>query len=293
MDDLRRRFEALDWIETPYQWLDIEARVRRENRTVRSPGLHGPLLGLATAAAVLLSAVGFAAGQWLPGLSAALRWAFGGAGYPRPVTPDDVSVLATAVAGTAGASVLAAAGAAFVWRWMSRSLRSRRSMIEVRGGGMQTMSETAEEHISGEVARTNRWRRLSMVVLLAAIVAAGTWLLVDNLVKSDIEALIEDYGTAWETNDPALLRSVVTDDYTLRDLRDGTDITLEGIDTELGLYEVYGFTMEARGELIVNGTMASQSQTVSFRTDTFEGFSVFEIEDGKISRHVLVFVERP
>lgn len=292
MDDLRRRFEALDWIETPYQWPDIEARVRRENRTVRSPGLHGPLLGLATAAAVLVSAVGFAAGQWLPGLSAALRWAFGGAGYPRPVTPDDVSVLATAVAGTAGASVLAAAGAAFVWRWMSRSLRSRRSMIEVRGGGMQTMSETAEERIS-EVARTSRWRRLSIVVLLAAIVAAGTWLLVDNLVKSDIEALIEDYGTAWETNDPALLRSVVTDDYTLRDLRDGTDITLEGIDTELGLYEVYGFTMEARGELIVNGTMASQSQTVSFRTDTFEGFSVFEIEDGKISRHVLVFVERP
>lgn len=165
-------------------------------------------------------------------------------------------------------------------------------MIEVRGGGMQTMSETAEERIS-EVARTSRWRRLSIVVLLAAIVAAGTWLLVDNLVKSDIEALIDDYGTAWETNDPALLRSVVTDDYTLRDLRDGTDITLEGIDTELGLYEVYGFTMEARGELIVNGTMASQSQTVSFRTDTFEGFSVFEIEDGKISRHVLVFVERP
>ncbi len=165
-------------------------------------------------------------------------------------------------------------------------------MIEMRGGGMQTMSETAEERIS-EVARTSRWRRLSIVVLLAAIVAAGTWLLVDNLVKSDIEALIDDYGTAWETNDPALLRSVVTDDYMFRNLPDGADITLDGIDTELGSYEVYGFTVEARGEVIVNGRMVSQSETVSFRTGTFEGFSVYEIEEGKISRHVLMFAERP
>lgn len=160
---------------------------------------------------------------------------------------------------------------------------------------MQTMQEKIErpERTLERVVRTNRWLTLAVVILTAAIVAFAAWMLVDNLVKSDVEALIEDYGTAWETNDPALLRSVVTDDYTYRNLRDGGEITLDGIDTELGLYEVYDFTIEARGEVIVNGAVASHSETVSFRTGTFEGFSVYQIEDGKISQHVLVFAERP
>ena len=68
---------------------------------------------------------------------------------------------------------------------------------------METMEKTIDkpERTIETVTRNNRWLILAVVVLLAALVALGAWLLVDNFVTSDVEALIDDYNAAYGTND--------------------------------------------------------------------------------------------
>ena len=55
---------------------------------------------------------------------------------------------------------------------------------------METIEKTTPTFDSTErVLRINRWMAVALVLALAALVALGAWLLIDNFVTSDVEAL--------------------------------------------------------------------------------------------------------
>ena len=178
---------ALDLLEAPYQWPEIEQRAARPEVAGTPSWLHGAWVAAATAAAVLVFAGGIVAGRWLLGAGSVLDAAFGAGGPLRPATPADVSVLALVVAGAGGGTVLLTAALTLLWRW--RKSNGSAAKMETRGEVMETMEKTIDkaERTIETVTRNNRWLILAVVVLLAVIVAAGAWLLIDNLVASDVE----------------------------------------------------------------------------------------------------------
>jgi len=290
MRDLRERFEALDLLEAPYQWADIERRAARPEGARTPSWLHGVWIAATTAAAVLVFVGGVVAGRWLLGPGSILDAAFGGSGLFRAATPADVNVLALVVAGASGGSVLLAASLALAWRWRKRN--GRAAKLNERGEVMKTMEKTIDkpERTIETVTRNNRWLILAVVVLLAVIVAAGAWVLIDNLVTSDVEALVEEGAAAWESFDFEAWSATVTDDFTQFDANAGETFSLAAMESRMAFFKSYGFTVEDLGPMTVNGNWVSIPQRVEFTTtgDTYEGISVFEIEGDLIKRHFVL-----
>ncbi len=290
MRDLRERFEALDLLEAPYQWTDIERRAARPE-VARTPSwLHGVWIAATTAAAVLVFVGGVVAGRWLLGPGSVLDVAFGGSGLFRAVTPADVSVLALVVAGAGGGTVLLTAALTLLWRW--RKSNGSAARMQTRGEVMETMEKTTETPMRTieTVTRNNRWLILAVVVLLAVIVAAGAWLLIDNFVTSDVESLILDYNAAWIANDYEALAAVVTDDF----VHTGTDgRRYQGeseLRPEIASYEGLGFEIVTAGPIAVSGDWAMRAERVSFSFTggDLEGVALYEIEGNLVKQHMIV-----
>ena len=295
MRDLRERFEALDLLEAPYQWTDIERRATRPE-TARTPSwLHGAWVAATAAAAVLVFVGGVVAGRWLLGPGSVLDVAFGGSGWFRAATPADVSLLALVVAGASGGSVLLATTLTLAWRWRKRNGRAAKP--NERGEVMKTMEKTIEkpERTIETVTRNNRWLILAVVVLLAVIVAAGAWLLIDNFVTSDVEALVNEHQAAWMSFDFEAWSATVTNDFTEFDANAGFTYSLDAMESRISGFEYLGFTVEDLGPMTVNGNWVSIPQRVEFTTvgDTYEGISVYEIEGDLIKQHFVLFSKVP
>ena len=296
MRDLERRFEALDLLEAPYQWTDIE-RLATRPEAARTPSwLHGVWIAATAAAAVLVFVGGVVAGRWLLGPGSVLDVAFGGSGLFRAATPADVSVLALVMAGASGGSVLLATTLTLAWRWRKRS--GRAAKMEERGEVMETMEKTIEKHprTFEQVTRNNRWLILAVVVLLAAFVALGAWLLIDNFVTSDIEALVEESQAAWTSFDFEAWSATVTDDYTEFDAPAANTYSMVSMETRMSSFESWGFTVEDLGPMTVNGNWVSIPQRVEFTIaggDAYEGISVYEIEGDLIKQHFVLFSKVP
>jgi hypothetical protein len=247
-------------------------------------------VAVATATAILVFAGGIVAGRWLLGAGPALDAAFGGSRVFQVPTPRDVGVLALVVAGTAGGSVMLAAALTLLWRWRGRNGRS--SNMNTRGEVMETMEKTFDkpERTIETVTRNNRWLILAVVVLLAVIVAGGAWLLVDNLVTSDVERLIQDYKLAAETNDTEAFASLLTDDFRHVDINAGNTYSGDAFTARVASNVGIGITMEDLGPVSVYGNWASVPQRVTFSIGgTYEGFAVFEIEGDRIKQHIAAF----
>lgn len=295
MRDLQQRFEALDLLEAPKQWTDIERRANR-SEVARNPSwLHGVRVAAASAAAVLVFVGGVVAGRWLLGADSVLDAAFGAGGPLRPATPADVSVLALVVAGAAGGTVLLTAALTLLRRW--RKSNGRFVNMKTRGEVMETMEKTIDkpERTIETVTRNNRWLILAVVVLLAALVALGAWLLIDNFVTSDVEALVEEATAAWTSFDFEAWSATVTEDFTEFDANASFTYPLYAMELRMSDFEKYGFTLENLGPMTVNGNWVSVPQRVEFATtgDTYEGISVHEIEGDLIKRHFILFSKVP
>ena len=290
MRDLRDRFEALDLLEAPYQWPEIERRAAAPDK-VKTPGwLHGAWVAAATAAAVLVFAGGIVAGRWLLGAGSIMDAAFGGSGPLQPATPKDVGVLAVVVAGASGGLVMLTSALTLLWRWRGRNGQS--SNMKTRGEVMETMEKTIDkpERTIETVTRNNRWLILAVVVLLAALVALGAWLLIDNFVTSDVEALIDDYHVAYGNNDADEWASLLTDDFVFTDINAGNTYEGAAFEANVARNLMLGWEAEMLGPLSVNGNWVSVPQLVSFGGFTdLEGFSVFEIEGDRIKQHIAAF----
>ncbi len=295
MRDLQQRFETLDLLEAPYQWTDIERRAARPE-VARTPSwLHGVWVAAASATAVLVFVGGVVAGRWLLGAGSVLDAAFGAGGPLRPATPADVSVLALVVAGAGGGTVLLTAALTLLWRW--RKSNGRSVNMKTRGEVMETMEKTIDkpERTIETVTRNNRWLILAVVVLLAVLVAGGAWLLIDNLVTSDVEALVEESGAAWTSFDFEAWSATVTDDFTSFDANADLTFEMNAMESRMSGFKGYGFTSENLGPMTVNGNWVSVPQRVDFTTlgDTYEGISVFEIEGDLIKQHFVLFSRVP
>jgi len=196
------------------------------------------------------------------------------------------------VAGTAGGSVMLAAALTLLWRWRGRNEQS--SNLKTRGEVMETMEKTIykPDRTIETVTRNNRWLILAVVVLLAALVALGAWLLVDNVVTSDVEALLDDYRAAWVGNDAEALASLVTEDVRYVDHNAG--VTVEGLEDLIGnvaYSATFGYDAE-KGTVSVNGDWVSERQQISFEGRVWEGFSVLQIEGNLIKQHHAFFSPR-
>jgi hypothetical protein len=252
--------------------------------------LHGAWVAVATATAILVFAGGIVAGRWLLGAGPALDAAFGDSRVFQVPTPRDVGVLALVVAGTAGGSVMLAAALTLLWRWRGRNGRS--SNMSTRGEVMETMEKTFDkpERTIETVTRNNRWLILAVVVLLAALVALGAWLLIDNFVTSDMEALVEDYHVAYGTNDADAWASLLTDNFRFVDVNAGqTYAGLEAFSANVARNLGLGWGAENLGPVTVTGNWVSVPSLVTFSGMELEGFSVFEIEGDRIKQHIAAF----
>lgn len=295
MRDLRERFEALDLLEAPYQWTDIERRAARPEVPSTPSWLHGVWVAATAAAAVLVFIGGVVAGRWLLSPGSVLNAAFGAPGLFRAATPADVSVLALIVAGASGGSVLLATTLTLAWRWRKRN--GRAAKMHERGEVMETMEKTSDkpERTIETVTRNNRWLILAVVVLLAALVALGAWLLIDNFVTSDAEALVEESTAAWTSFDFEAWSATVTDDFTEFDANAGQTFAMDAMESRLSAFRGYGFTIENLGPMKVNGNWVSIPQRVEFTASgsAYEGFSVYEIEGDLIKQHFILFSKVP
>jgi len=252
--DLQQRFEALDLVEAPYQWTDIEQRATRPD-PVRTPSwLHGAWVAVATAAAVLVFAGGVVTGRWLLGAGSILEAAVGGSGILHPSTPADVSVLALVVAGAGGGSVLLAAALTLTWKWRKRNGRPPAGrplpLMETRGGAMETMEMTAErpERTIQEVTRNNRWLILAVVVLFAALAALGAWLLINNFVTTDMEKVVVDSNAALNSGDRTAWIAAYSDDAVLTFVAGGSPSQVSGTQ------ELFAWAQEAGAMLSIGVT---------------------------------------
>jgi hypothetical protein len=293
MRDLRDRFEALDLLDAPYQWPEIERRAASPDKAKTPTWLHGAWVAAATAAAVLVFAGGIVAGRWLLGAGSVLDAAFGGSGPLQPATPDDVGVLALVVAGASGGLVMLTSALTLLWRWRGRNGQS--SNLKTRGEVMETMEETIDkpERTIETVTRNNRWLILAVVVLLAALVALGAWLLIDNVVTSDVEALVEDYMVAYGNNDADVWGSLLTDDFRFVDGNaDRTYTGLEAFGANVARNLRLGWEAETLGPVTVTGNWVSVPTLVTFTGLELEGFSVYEIEGDRIKQHIAAFAPK-
>lgn len=296
MRDLRQRFEALDLLETPHQWAEIERRAASPEKARTPSWLHGAWVAAATGTAVLVFAGGIVAGRWLLGAGSLLDTAFGGSGLFRVPTPKDVSVLAVVVAGTAGGSVMLAAALTLLWRWRGRNGQS--SNLKTRGEVMETMEKAIDQpgRTIETVTRINRWLILAVVVLLAALVALGAWLLIDNLVTSDIERLVLDANTALNAGDDDAYVALHSPDVVFRTVIDGEHNTVYQSETGLlswvgGLWDTWH--SDITGDVVVDGDFATFPNTVGWISPDgveggYEGVHVFRVEEGLVVEHLFM-----
>lgn len=284
MRDLRERFQALDLLETPYQWPEIERRAARPGWAKAPSWMHGAWVAATAAAGVLVFVGGVVAGRWLLGPRSLFDAAFGGSGILHLPTPADVQVLALAAAGLGGGGALLIGTLALAWRWRKRSR-------ETRGGVMETMEKTIERPEIERVTRSNRWLILAVVVLCAALVALGSWLLVDNLVKSDAEQLLDDSAAAMNAGDVDAFMALHAPDIVLTTVVDGTVTRYEGAEELRAWFNVLydSWYTETTGELVVNGGYVTHSETVGWDgKPVYEGIHVYRVEDGLIAESFFI-----
>lgn len=261
----------------------IESRMAdAPNRRV-SPALH-PVRAMTMAAlAVLVFVGGVAVGHWAFGSAGLFGVAFGGAG--GPTTTQDVSVLATVVAGASGGAVLLAGALSLGWTWRRRR-RTYRSSID-RGGTMETMEKKTQDPDSAEsVLRINRWMAVGLVLALAALVALGAWLLIDNLVQTDYEKVLEDHLAAQNAADGEAVAALYTEDGVYVDANGHEWVGRGQIASMVKTIVSDGYEKAETIDLAINEpmSMVASADRVTWSWGTFAGISVFEFEGNLIKR---------
>jgi hypothetical protein len=130
---------------------------------------------------------------------------------------------------------------------------------------------------------------VAVVVLAAALVGLGAWVVIDNVTGGDsatqnATALIDDFNTAATANDGATAQTMMTPDVEL--WMDGTVIT-GAQDWATAISQESGLTVERIAPVTVNGEYATTfvrfgapQSGIAPTTQLF----VYQLQDGKIAR---------
>jgi hypothetical protein len=120
--------------------------------------------------------------------------------------------------------------------------------------------------------------------LAAALVALGTWVLVDRYAGGDgatpdATALIDDLNTAFSTGDANAIPSLYAGDAVIWSMGE----TYAGVNAIRALADG-SFTAERVAPVTVDGAVATTFVKLTSGAETGTTLSVFQIDDGKIVR---------
>lgn len=120
----------------------------------------------------------------------------------------------------------------------------------------------------------------------AALVALGTWVIVDRTSGGDTAtqnatALIDNVNTAFSTGDASAISSYYASNAVIRSF--GTNETYTGVAAISELADG-SFTVERISTVTVNGEYATTFVKISSGPQTATTISVFQIKDGKVVR---------
>lgn len=189
-----------------------------ETRLARPPTDHRPVRAAVTGALVALASIGFV---FVGGLLVDLLGT--AATIQRPsVSPASGASTGPAVmaivVGSGALAVLAGAAAVGVKHHRKNQVPKRNAKTrERRKKKMRTMEKPVAP--VDKLERNNRYLIVGLVVAVLLAAGFGAWLIVDNArpaIENDIIALIDDYGAAWEANDPDALVALLTPNFTVK-----------------------------------------------------------------------------
>ena len=162
-------------------------------------------------------------------------------------------------------------------------MQARNRRMEWEGGDLVSTTHAPPVHVRRP--HINPWL-VAVVALAAALVALGSWVLVDRYAggdsaTSDATTLIDKFDAAFNARDANALAALMAKDVEMRSLGD----TAVGRDTIAnGIASSAIAQMERVSPVTVEGDFASwfERYTEPGQTGTF--LSVFQLKDGKILR---------
>ena len=155
-----------------------------------------------------------------------------------------------------------------------------------------TFDTPPADHKLEEAHRTNRWLVAAVVILAIALVVLGGWVVNDVTAESgteppaEVQALIVDYGEAWNAYDGDRFLGLVSenyefyDDHTVARDAEATAALIEG-------GEPYGFTTKEDGDYSAEVSRDGAEYVVSASStigtddapDSARGISVYRVHN--------------
>jgi hypothetical protein len=178
---------------------------------------------------------------------------------PSPTQRPFVSPASGATSGPAvmaivvgsGAIAVLAGAAAVGLRYRRRAQEPERiaKSRERRKQKMRTMEKPVAP--IEKLERNNRYLIIGLVMAVLLAAGLGAWLIVDNAktgIERDIEALLDEYGAAWEANDGAAVLALLTEDGAVLG---GNGRTYRGDELAFEVDHLGTFTTEPVGDLVI------------------------------------------
>jgi hypothetical protein len=152
-----------------------------------------------------------------------------------------------------------------------------------------------------ELQRRLQAMTTTVVILAVTLIGLGAWVIYDFVMESDtvttgeINALLEDYRTAWNEYDYEAFLALVTDDFVHEYAGFSSDAQATAADIESA--EAFENNIETVGDPVMSGEgpeyYVAQADVLTSEGETaLEGISIFTIvQDGdtyKIRHHVFV-----
>lgn len=166
---------------------------------------------------------------------------------------------------------------------------------------METIERTTQKDYSADrVLRINRWLAVGLVLAIAGLAALGSWLLIDNFVKSDSEQIVLDSTAALNSGDRSAWIATYSDDAVLTWVTGGSPSQVRGTQElfawaqEAGAMDLY---IDIAGPTVVNGDHVTVPVTATWRGTVSEvridGIQVFRFSDGQIVENLLMGSSTP
>jgi len=132
-----------------------------------------------------------------------------------------------------------------------------------------------------------RWLVLAVVLLSAAVIALGAWVVVDQAgtTGNDSQALVDDLANAWSSYDAKAITTLYAPNAVITNPDGSVFVGIDSILGALRAYKLQGFTVEPVGKVAVNGEYTATFFRISDGTEVLEVLSLLQVRDGKIVRH--------
>jgi hypothetical protein len=132
-----------------------------------------------------------------------------------------------------------------------------------------------------------RWLVLAVVLLAAAVVTLGAWVVVDQTgtTGNDNQALVNDLANAWSTYDATAITTLYAPNAAITNPDGSSFAGIDAILGALGTYKLFKTNVEPIGKAAVNGDYTATFFRISDGTEVLEVLTLLQVKNGKIVRH--------